>query len=174
LRNWFAANDRNIDSEFNSDQPLTALPTQQEFDQLAEQLFGIVTLVLDSYDVTGQQLLSDTYNADDRDIDLYLDRNPIVINGSDINILVTDPDTKIQSSTLAGLTLGAAAPASSTSAPTRVGNVKALGSSLDEIVVFWDPAIDDIGVIGYRVFRDDVPIMTTPFPVFVDDIDLHL
>ena len=172
LRYWFEGNNLNKDSEFNSDAPLASLPSQQEFDRLSSSIFSIVDLVLKSYEVTGEQLLSAVYNANDRGIDRYLDKNPVVIEGRVVNILVTDPTTQIQSTTQAGLALGAAIPAAGegagTSSPTRVGNVRALGSRLDEIVVVWDPSTDDIGVVAYQVRRDGNLVATTPYPVYTD------
>jgi len=46
--------------------------------------------------------------------------------------------------------------------------VKALGSASDQIVIVWDPVVDNVGVVGYQVYRDGTLIATTPYPVFTD------
>ncbi len=171
LRFWFQDQFVDIDSAFNNDEPLSALPTQDQFDLLSANLFSAVSLVLDRYGFTREQILSASYKADDRGIDAYLDNNPVVIEGSQISIVVTDPDTQYQSETTAVLSLDPSQSATGggdTSSPTVVQNVRALGSSTTEVVVVWDPATDNVGVIGYQVERDGVLVATTPFPVFTD------
>lgn len=167
LQFWYQDQGLNINNVFNNDEPLTSLPSEQQFDQLSTSLFDAVSLVLDGYDVTGRQILSASFDADDSGIDEYLDRNPVALNGSQVDIIVTEPNTLFQGRTSTVLTASGNA-VSDTQSPNVVVNVRAFASSLTEVVVVWDPAIDDVGVVGYQVFRDNGLVATTPFPVYTD------
>ena len=170
VRNWFTSNNLNIDAEFSSNGPLNLLPSQPQFDELADRIFSLVQFALIDNQVTDADVLFGNFDANDRDIDEYLDSNPVVVDGQQISVVLTDPDNSSQTSTQFNLTLDTPAGAVDTQSPTTVGNVRALGSSPTQIVVVWDPATDDVGVVGYQVRRDGNPdpIETTPYPVFTD------
>ncbi len=169
IRSWFATQGRNIDSEFQSSDPMVDLPTEAQFSELADNIFSVIGIAFSNYAVTGTELLSADYIADNNRIDDYLKNNPVVINGQTVSVLLTDPETDFQTEARSGLSINAAGLATTdTSSPVKVTNVRALGSSLQEIVVVWDPAIDNVGVIGYQIYRDSNLIDTTPFPVYTD------
>ncbi len=171
LRFWFQDQFQNIDNAFNNDQPLDSLPTQGQFDALSNSLFASVSLVLSEYGLTQDQILSANYKADDTGIDAYLDNNPVVVEGSQISIVITDPDTGFQSDSSAVLSSESVvdgAGSSDTTSPTVVSGVRAVASSTTEVVVVWDSSTDNVGVIGYQVERDGQVVATTPFPVFTD------
>lgn len=173
VRSWFKSNSLDLDAEFNSDAPLSSLPTQGQFDELAERIFTIVESVLADYRVTGEQLITASYNADDAGIDRYLDKNPVVVNDGLITVLITEPVSNTQSSTRSSFSLDTPIAASDTSAPRIVQDVKVFASGPAEMVIIWSPASDNVGVSGYQVLRDDILIDTTPYPVYTDNNDLQ-
>ena len=168
LRNWYALTGQNLDDEFDNTGALSQAPSKQQYLADANNVFAIVGLVLDSYGVSGEQILSGDFDADNQGVDLYLDKNPIVIDGSTISVLLTDLTTKTQSFSRTGIQLGTDLSVTDVLAPSTAGNVRVLGSGDNEIVAVWDPAVDDGAIVGYKVFRDGVLRDTTPFPVYTD------
>jgi len=50
--------------------------------------------------------------------------------------------------------------------PTAPTGLKATNTLSDSFTLNWMPATDDVGVLGYRVYQNDVEIGTTAFPQF--------
>ncbi len=166
LRSWFEASNRDINTEFNNADSLFNLPTQVQFNEASERILAVVELALQDYGVTGRQLFSASFDANDTGIDEYLDKNPVIVNDQKINVFLTDPVSEFQSNT--GLGLISSGSSADTSSPTIVREVRALGSGLTEMVVLWNPTQDNVGVRGYQVLRDGVLVTTTPYPVYTD------
>ena len=57
---------------------------------------------------------------------------------------------------------------SDTQAPTAPTGVTATGVTSSEIDVTWTPSTDDVGVAGYRVFRNGTQVGTSTYPSFQD------
>jgi glucose/arabinose dehydrogenase/chitodextrinase len=57
---------------------------------------------------------------------------------------------------------------SDTEAPSTPTDVTATGVTSSEIDVTWTPSTDDVGVAGYRVFRNGVQVSTPTYPSFQD------
>lgn len=55
-----------------------------------------------------------------------------------------------------------------TEAPSTPLMVVAVPSGPNGVLVSWAPAIDNVGVLGYRVFRDGVAIGTSGTPLYAD------
>ena len=170
MRNWFAANNGNIDSEFDDKALLTSLPNEAQFDANSDSILGLVRLVLDIYGLTGEQLLSGNYDSgnDPQGIDGYLRANQMLIKDDNIAVIITDPLSKTQSTTRSNFSIFDLADEPDTESPEIPTSVRALPSASDEIVIVWEPTIDNRGVVGYEIFRDDALIATTPFPVYTD------
>lgn len=170
MRNWFAANNGDIDSEFEQKRLFTDLPSEAQFESNAEAILSLVSLVLDTYGLTGDQLLTGDYDSgnDPQGIDSYLRANQMLIKDDRIAVVITDPETKVQSTTRSNFSLYDLADEQDIESPQTPMSVRALPSASDEIVIVWEPAIDNRGVVGYEIFRDDALIATTPFPVFTD------
>jgi len=165
---WFARADLDLDASFAATDAFKSLPSQEEFLAAAGGLFSIVELALQSYAVQGSQILSGSFKADDTGVDEYIDKNPVIVDGDIIRILLTDRVRKTQSKTQSNLALNAQLNVADTTAPQAPISVRAIGSASDQIVVVWDPAVDNVGVRGYQVFRDGELIETTPYPVYTD------
>ncbi len=173
LRNWFLARHDTtaIDDAFESTDALPVLPTPEQFKALAGQFFRLVEFVLEDYGLTGEQLLSEPFRADDTGIDRFLDRNPVLVdetNGRQITVVITDNDSPTQTSTDADLLLGIVEGQSDTQPPSMPTALRALNGGPGEIVLVWEPSTDNAVVIGYEILRDGELIATSPYPVYSD------
>lgn len=55
-----------------------------------------------------------------------------------------------------------------TTPPSIPANLSATAVSSSEIDLSWDPSTDDVGILGYRIFRDAVFLATTSASAFSD------
>ena len=62
----------------------------------------------------------------------------------------------------------ASPPSSDTTAPTLPGWITASAASSSQVHVSWDAATDNVGVSGYRIYRNNVQIATTNYTSFSD------
>lgn len=168
LRAWFARQSRDLDSEFNSSEPFTQLPTDAEYAESTSDVFQLIEPVLASYDVSGEDTISANYAIDDQGVDAFLNRNTVLIENGLVSFLLTDPVTNTLSTTRSALHIGNEFLDNGASAPTVPGSVRALASASDEIVLVWEPSADDVAVLEYQVVRDGALIATTPYPVYID------
>ena len=169
-RNWFASNGYDIDAAFAGDTPITALPDAQTLLNIGNGFLAIVNDVLLEYDLPNIDLATVSYDANNTGVDLFLNNNPVLINNGTITILITDPDPEsgIITQASSGVALTTDLTIDDVAPPSAPTSLRALPASMNEIVIVWDSAIDNIGVTAYQVFRDDVLIATTPFPVYTD------
>ena len=173
LRSWFARQSLNLDVQFSSSDPFTSLPTNTQYEETITNVFQLITPVLDSYVVTGDDIISSDYIVNNEVVspqgtDTFLKRNTVLIDQQSVKFLITDPVTTTQSQTQSSLTLNAAFLDNGSTPPSTPTEVRALGSNIDEIVVVWNPSSDDVAVFEYEVLRDGVVIDTTPYPVYID------
>lgn len=168
LRSWFARQSLDLDTEFESAGRFTKLPTASEYADSAADVFQLIEPVLSSYNVRGDDLIEADYSIDDQGVDGFLNRNTVLIENNVVKFVFTDPTTKTQTVTEPTLELESEFRDTGSSAPTVPGQVRAIGSESDEIIIVWDASTDDIAVLEYEVFRDDALIATTPYPVYID------
>lgn len=168
LRNWFAREGLDIDTAFAKPQQFKALPTATEFESIETAVFNIVKLVLDTYQISGDDILRSDYPSNDTGIDLFLDRNPVVTSDNSVTLLVTDPGTETQSALTSQLALNGNFSQRDNTPPSKPAQLRVLGSSLNELVAVWDTSSDDTAVVSYEIFRDDVSVSITPYPVYID------
>jgi len=156
LRNWFAGNNGALDDEFERATVTTALPTRVQFQNTANRFFDLVALVLEDYELNGNQLLVGDYDSgkDDDGIDNYLRKNPIFVKDDTVSFVITERDTELQSTLRSGYALYELTTEPDTELPEVPENVRALTGVGSEVVVVWDPSFDNRGVVGYEVFRD--------------------
>jgi len=170
LRNWFASRNGDIDVEYGSAEIFTALPSREQFNENSRSIFALVELVLDAYELSGTELLSTEYNSvdDQFGIHTFLQKNTAFIKNEKISLVITDPETNTQSTTLTDFDVFEGALQDDLESPSAPLGVKAVPSATNEVVLVWDPSSDNRGVVGYDVFRDGELIKTTPFPVYTD------
>ena len=171
-RNWFSTHGMNIDEQFDSADVIRALPSEAEFSDLSKEIEGIVTGVLTAYELDEVDLMVTPFVTDDTFIDRFLRANPLVVDSNAVTLTIKDPVSMIESTLLgrnaSRLTVNSVLTDSTDNAPQAPANLRILATGNAGIVALWDPAVDDRGVAEYRVFRDDMQIGTTPFPVFYD------
>ncbi len=168
LRNWFSSNGLDIDTSFSTDGPSITVPTEAEFNAVSTAVYALFESVLDSYQLSAQLIQSTAFDANNLGIDKYLDDNPLFIKDGFIQAVITDPETKTQSTTRSNFSVFTLATQADNEVPSAPTEVRALPSALDEIVLVWEPATDDMGVVAYRIYRENVFVATTPFPVYTD------
>jgi len=170
MRNWFESGNGDIDFEFEQQKFTTNLPSQLQFKKNANVFFSYVRLVLESYQLTGDQLLSGDYDTSNNNsgIDSFLRKNPMFIENEKVALVITDPVTDNQSTTRLGFSVFELTSDADNEPPEEPKSVRALPSASNEIILIWEPALDNKGVVGYDVYRERELIATTPYPVFID------
>jgi len=168
VRNLLANNGQDADSVFEQVASMTGITNKSQVDEVTASMLGIVGLVLDEYGVDGVDLQTASFDANDTGVDRFLDNNPVLINNGQITIIINDPTTNTQSVAASDIDLATDLTAADTAAPSTPMSVRPLLAGDGDIVVVWEPSIDNIGVNAYQVFRDGTLIATTPFPVYTD------
>jgi len=167
-RNWFASNGQDINAVFTGTSALTAVPTSAELRKLQDNVSQIYVGVQNDYNFQGANIFSDQYAADGTGIDEFLESNPVIINNGVINIYFIDPSTNTQSLVTSDLNVDSSLLISDTENPSTPNEIRALPAATNEIIVLWDPALDNIAVSRYDVYRDGALLESTPYPVFSD------
>ncbi|MEE9318886.1 MAG: hypothetical protein V3U76_00410 [Granulosicoccus sp.] len=168
IRNWFAMHNLDINAEFNSEDAINVLPSQMEMSEISRSFAKLVEQSLAAYKLSGVDLQTVSFDSDDTGVDRFLDRNPIFINDGAIDIYIMDPETDIRAVVSSELPVSTDFSATDTLPPTAPTNLRALPSATNEIVVAWDAASDNIGVVAYDIYRNGESIATSAYPVYID------
>lgn len=168
LRHWFAQQLIDIDAEFASAARFSDLPDAAEYAESVAAVFQLIEPVLDSYNVSAEDVISADYSVNGQGIDAFLQQNTVLINDRAVSFLITEPTENTQSETSPALSLGSNFVDNGAIAPTPPQGVRALGRAIDEIVLIWEPSTDDVAVHEYQIIRDGSPVATTPFPSYTD------
>ena len=168
VRNWYAAQGLNVNDAFEG--TIEIIPTEAQLRRQTEVIASLLNPILGEYGLSGTDLSTAQYQANDQGIDEFLDRNPVVIINGDVNIVVVNPTSNFQTSLTNDLSLDTDISLSDVNPPVLPlqGALRALPSGESEIVLAWDAFEDDIGVSNYEVLRDDIVIGTSTFPSFID------
>jgi len=157
-RNWFATEGMDIDGLFDSTGGLERLPSESEFDGIATRFNEIIGGVLDAYELNGVDILTESFSNDGTFIDQYLSLNPLTIDDNEVTLTITDPKSMTQSTLLgeggSPLSVDKELTTGSDDPPQAPTSPRALVAGPMEIVVLWEPAIDDRGVSNYVIYRD--------------------
>ncbi len=168
LRNWFARQSLDLDTEFAASGRFSRLPELAAYEASVASVFQLIEPVLESYGVMGDDTISADYTGASQGIGLFLRQNTVLIKNGRVSFLITDPDSKTQSQTDSQLLIESDFNDNGTMPPTTPGGVRALGSARDEIILVWEPATDDVGVLQYQIVRNGEIVDTTPYPVYID------
>lgn len=168
IRNWFAQLGLDIDGEFESEGELTQLPSENNLDDVYNNLSDIVGFVQEDYNISGTDLRTTSFTADDTGVDAFLDANPVIIDDGQVSIIIVDPETDTQSLASSDIPLNADLAATDNIPPMTPESVRAVPASGAEMIVVWSPSSDNVGVKAYDVYRDGELIATTPYPVYSD------
>jgi len=171
-RTWFADQGLNINSVFTSAASIENFPSSETISGIDANIQAIVSDALEVYGLTDVSLSSAAYTAIDTGIDRFLNENPVIIRNNRATIIVNDPQTNLQAVAVNRVALQTTFGEIDTIPPQQAQNVRALsaGSADDNgvIVLAWTTATDNIGVATYEIYRDEVLIDHTPFPLYRD------
>ncbi len=170
VRNWFKGKNVDINAEFANDLAVSQLPTADQVNAIKSAIQELFALILSKYNLPpGFDLFSTAFDANGAGFDNLLDHTNIVIINNTITINVNDPITNIGSNIISNVGLDNNFTQTDAMPPTQVAGVRVVPASDKELIVLWDPATDNVGVAGYRVYRSDLANpTTTPFPVLSD------
>lgn len=144
------------------------LPTESQLLRQTEVISSLLESVLAEYNLSATDLSTVRYLADDQGVDGFLDNNPVIIINGDVNIIVINPSTNLQTSLTSDLALDINLSLEDANPPSQPDKLRALPSKDSEIVLAWNASVDDIGVSQYDVLRDNVVIGMSAFPAFID------
>ena len=176
IRNWFARESLDIDTEFAGVTPISELPTLEEVTAISNEFLAILAAALEANDVSPTtNLLSSPFAAGDQGFGSFLNNSQVIINNDFINIFVVDSEgaDTVQGVLIDNVDLAMDFTDTIDDVPSVPMEVRALSTDMQgEVLVVWQPSTDDKGVASYNVFRDGELIGTTPFPIFIDTEDL--
>jgi len=169
VRNWFAIQGLDIDTEFNSNAAIAMLPTASDIENIKQAIYQLIKLALLEYSLPVDfDLIGTAFDANQLGFDGFLDSSLVVIINNQFTISLTDPNTSLIHEIAHSLGLNTDLTQIDNTLPTTPGNLRAVPASGTEIIVVWDPSSDNIGVAGYKVYRNGDLVDTTPYPVFSD------
>ncbi|MEE9494398.1 MAG: Calx-beta domain-containing protein [Gammaproteobacteria bacterium] len=168
VRNWYAREGQNIETAFAGTTPINSIPTQAQIDQIKNEIQGIVAQILERNSVTGSDLLSTPFVANNSGFDAFLDQSPVTIINNQITIVFIEPVTNVQNTIINNVALNTDFTVTEDTPPTVPQNVTAAAVSDTELRVSWEASTDDKGVAGYNVYRDGNLAATTPHLSFID------
>ncbi|KPJ90059.1 MAG: hypothetical protein AMJ53_14975, partial [Gammaproteobacteria bacterium SG8_11] len=173
-RNWFKSRHRDIDAEFDSDTEIENAPLTDEIEALISALQNLLKAAFDDFSVTADfDIQRSRFDANSTGFDLLLDHSLINIKQGKITIKLVDPDpeSKLQVTIILDFDLSNDLSEADAFPPTTPDRLVVYPVNSSQAIVAWNPSEDDVGVAGYRVYRDDnaVPFpVTTAFPMYVD------
>lgn len=167
IRNWFKQKELDIDTEFDGSQAISKMPSVAEVNAIETAIEGIASQLLIESGITNDvNLIGNTFENKEGDkFSNFLNNNKVVINNNQITLVFTGEN--IQTISIDGASIKTDFTKDNQN-PSIPGQVRALPSGTNEIVVVWEPSSDNRGVAGYNVFRNGELVDTTPYPVYTD------
>jgi len=170
VRNWFKTQGLDIDAEFASDNAFSQLPTSAEILAIQTTIENLVSNTLLQFDLpAGIDIISYDFDTNGYGFDGFLDYSQVVI-GNDITIVITDPNTSLETEIVTAVGLETDLSLLDSERPSIPTNLRAIAVGVDEVSVVWEAASDNIGVAAYNIYRNGslIPDATTPYPAFSD------
>ncbi|MDH5327018.1 MAG: chitobiase/beta-hexosaminidase C-terminal domain-containing protein [Gammaproteobacteria bacterium] len=177
-RNWFTSRSRNIESEFDTVggfQTPALEGFQAQINALIAAIKNLLALAFSdpAFAVPADfNFMSSEFSADATGFDKVLDYLTIKfvnVNGrSELTIRLQDPATGYIATLVLDYNLVNDLSDVDQEAPTTPTNPIAFAVSANSAILLWNASVDNIGVAGYRVYRDGAQIATTPYPVYSD------
>ncbi|MFK7993822.1 MAG: hypothetical protein AB8B87_06775 [Granulosicoccus sp.] len=168
LRNWFATQGLDIDAVFENDGAIASLPTQMQINAINANIRALVALSLDAYGLSNVDLQTVSFESNDEGVDQFLDRNTVLVNNGTITIIISEPETGTLGTVSSDLPINTDLTSIDVIPPGAPTGLRVLPSAMNEIVLAWDSATDNIGVTEYEIYRDGVVVATTPYPAYID------
>ena len=170
IRNWFATRQLDINNEFNSNQPISQLPSVADISAIETEIEGIVANVLIDHGINQSiDLIAKPFDLNGQGFDKFLDNTTVVINNdSNITIVFKQASGNAVNVSVNLLNLATNLTSNNDTPPTTPSNLKAYPQSASSIVLRWKVSTDDKGVSGYHIYRNGNKIATTAYPVYTD------
>ena len=173
VRNWFAQQNMSLDELFSHDLAVENLPGKEEIELIAAEVNSIIALAVAQYNVNDFDLFTSAFDANGQGFDGFLDFSSVLLDNQTITLSITDSESNIQSNIIENVALTADFSSDNDTPPSMPSNVRAVANgnradNINEIIVVWQPSIDDKGIAGYRVYRNAQLIDTVPYPVYID------
>ncbi|MCI0506806.1 MAG: hypothetical protein L0Z73_11955 [Gammaproteobacteria bacterium] len=169
IRNWFKVQGLDVETEFSSAVAPALLPSSDDIEAIKNAIKQLITQALLQFTVPDNlDLISTPFAANSTGFDLFLEYNLVVINNNQLTIVLTDQATSISNEIVSNLALNTDFTQADGAPPSTPANLRAVPASGSEIIVVWDPSTDNIGVVGYNIYRNSALVRTTPYPVLVD------
>ncbi|MFV2055208.1 MAG: Calx-beta domain-containing protein [Thiohalomonadales bacterium] len=169
IRNWFKVQGLDVETEFEGIGAAVGLPTVAEIKGVRDAIKNIISLTLLEFALPADiDLISMAFDADTAGFDRYLDHIKVVIINSKITFVVRDPLTNFEYPIISKIAISTDFTTADVVNPTDPVKVRVIPTSATEMIVVWEPSIDNVGVVGYNIYRNMQLIATTPFPVFSD------
>ncbi|MGD8569942.1 MAG: PKD domain-containing protein, partial [Gammaproteobacteria bacterium] len=173
-RNWFKSRGRDIDEEFDNGEPIGSPPLATEISALIEAVNNLLDAAYGEFleNKDGFDFQHVEFNADGTGFDRLLDYARFNIKQGKVTIKLVDPDGGFEAIIILNFDLSNDLSDPDALPPAAPNNLVAFPVSDSEVVLVWNPATDNVGVAGYRVYRNNdnsnaFPV-TTAFPVFSD------
>jgi len=172
VRNQFSSQGKNIDTAFDADQPLSDLPTVENNTEITNTVNQLMAPAYDQLDVPQDfNLFTTEFDANSTQFDKLLDIMDITYQQDKVSVKLIEPVTQLQSTVTEGFDLNANLAAPDNQIPTKPTNISAIAASDKRIVISWQSATDNIGIAGYKIYKDDntALLSTTAFTTFTDE-----
>lgn len=169
IRNWYMANNSDVDTDFSGSGALTLPPTATDIAVIESVVRNIMTTWLTQVglDPATFNLLTSSFDANSAGFDKILDNAQVTIDATgQVTVVSTDPVTGITGTTIS--TNIADLATADTTKPSGPTGLTALAAGTSSIAVLWTASTDNVGVAGYTIYRAGAMIATSPYPVYSD------
>jgi fibronectin type 3 domain-containing protein len=169
IRSWYKAKGSDIDDYFVGTEPLASPPTASEIATIEAVVRSILSTWLTQVGLTETSfnLLTSPFDANSEGFDKVLDYTKVTIDTTgQVTVTSTDPTYHYDGTTIS--TNISELTTTDTTAPTDPSGLNVLPQNAGAMVLWWPTSTDNIGVAGYNIYRDDIKIGTSPYPVYTD------
>lgn len=178
---------RDLEQDFDAVTPLALQDVNAESQAIFDVINSLLRLAYLKFNIDANfDFLLSSFNAkyvdendnlvEGSDFDKLLDYIKVNIHDNEITITLIDPVTGIEGTILVRFDLSKNLGAIDSDNPSTPTGLTIIPGAAKSLVLLWNSSVDNVGVVGYRIYKDtpDNLIATTPYPVFVDEFDWAL
>ena len=171
IRNWYAANGMDVDAAFAGPPPLK-LPSTAEINTIELVVRNILSTWLANVGLSSStfNLITTPFPANSSGFDKVLDNTAVVINATTGNVTVasTDPITREVTPFVTAPITNLPTPTTDTKPPSAPTGLSTSPASTGSVVLQWNASTDNVGVVGYDIYRNGNKIGSSPYPGYSD------
>lgn len=168
IRNWYIAHGTTVDAVFSGSAPLL-MPSITEINAIELVVRNILSTWLTNVGLPSTfNLITTPFVANSSGFDKVLDNTTVAIDATG-NVTITTPDPNnpgtsitIVSTPITQLTT------LDTILPTNPAGLLATPANTTSIALQWNISTDNVGVVGYNIYRGGSKIGSSPYPVYSD------